>query len=67
MASVLLFLITLMFLVGLEVTPREVLATTKNVALTARSLVANLLLFPILAVLLTTLVRLPRNMSSACC
>ncbi len=60
-ASVLLFLVTVMFLTGLEVTVREVLATIRDGGLVVRCLVVNLLLVPILAVALTSLVHLPRD------
>ena len=62
-ASVLLFLVTVMFLTGLEVTVREVLATIRNGGLVVRCLVVNLLLVPILAVALTSLVHLPRDIA----
>ena len=62
-ASVLLFLVTVMFLTGLEVTAREVLATIRDGGLVVRCLVVNLLLVPILAVALTSLVHLPRDIA----
>ncbi len=62
-ASVLLFLVTVMFLTGLEVTVREVLATIRDGGLVVRCLVVNLLLVPILAVALTSLVHLPRDIA----
>jgi BASS family bile acid:Na+ symporter len=61
MASVLLFLTTLMFLVGLQVSLPDILAIARNYGLLARSLLANVVVFPILAVLLTTPVHLPRE------
>jgi bile acid:Na+ symporter, BASS family len=59
LASVLLFLITLMFLVGMGVTIDGVLATTRDYGLVGRALLANVLVLPVLAVLATTLARLP--------
>ena len=53
-ATVLLFLITVMFLAGLEVTVQEVLATMRDGGLVIRCLLANILLMPILAVALTS-------------
>src|SRR6516225_11716044 len=61
LAAVLLFLITLMFLVGLQVSLPDILAMTQNYGLAARSLLANVVVFPILAVLLTAPVHLPRE------
>ena len=61
LAAVLLFLTTLMFLVGMQVTLPDILAMTRNYGLVARSLLANIVLFPILAVLLTAPVHLPRE------
>lgn len=62
LASVLLFLTTLMFLTGLEVTFRqEVLAATRHYGLLARSLLANLVFVPILAIIFTNLAHLPRE------
>jgi BASS family bile acid:Na+ symporter len=60
-ASVLLFLTTLMFLVGLQVSLPDILAMTRNYGLAARSLLANVVVFPILVVLLTAPVHLPRE------
>ena len=61
LASVLLFLTTLMFLVGLQVSLPDILAIARNYGLLARSLLANVVVFPILAVLLTAPVHLPRE------
>jgi bile acid:Na+ symporter, BASS family len=61
LAAVLLFLTTLMFLVGLQVTLPDLMAMTRNYGLVARSLLANIVLFPILAVLLTAPAHLPRE------
>lgn len=61
LAAVLLFLTTLMFLVGLQVTLPDLVAMTRNYGLVARSLLANVVLFPILAVLLTPPVHLPNE------
>jgi bile acid:Na+ symporter, BASS family len=58
LTSVLLFLITLMFLVGLQETPGQVLAATKNHGLRVRSLVANIVVLPIVAVLVMKVVHL---------
>jgi BASS family bile acid:Na+ symporter len=62
-ATVLLFLITVMFLAGLEVTAQEVLATMRDGGLVVRCLLANILLMPILAVALTSLFHLPDHIA----
>jgi len=61
LAMVLLFLVTLMFTMGLEETPGQVLATIKNGSLMARLLVANLVVMPIIALLLLKLVNLQED------
>src|SRR6516225_7679810 len=61
LASVLLFLITLMFLAGLQVSLADILAIARNYGLAARSLLANVVVFPILALLLTAPIHLPRE------
>jgi BASS family bile acid:Na+ symporter len=63
LASVLLFLVSLMFLVGLLVPPGDVLATLKNPSLIVRALVANVVLMPLLAILITDAVRLPEDIA----
>jgi len=62
-ATVLLFLITVMFLAGLEVTAQEVLATMRDGGLVIRCLLANILLMPILAVALTSFFHLPDHIA----
>jgi bile acid:Na+ symporter, BASS family len=59
LGAVLLFLVTLMFLVGLEASAREVGVTLTHYGLLARALVLNLVIVPILAVLVVTWVGLP--------
>ena len=61
LASVLLFLTTLMFLAGLQVSLADILAIARNYGLAARSLLANVVVFPILALLLTAPIHLPRE------
>ena len=59
LGAVLLFLVTLMFLVGLEATAREVRATLTQPGLLARALVLNLVIVPILAAVVVMWVGLP--------
>jgi len=61
LAMVLLFLVTVMFAVGLEETPGQVLATIKNGPLMAKLLVANLVLMPVIALLLLKLANLSED------
>jgi len=61
LAAVLLFLTTLMFLSGPQVTLADLAAMTRNYGLVARSLLANIVLFAILAVLLAAPAHLPRD------
>jgi len=59
LGAVLLFLVTLMFLVGLEASAREVGATLTHYGLLARALVLNVVIVPFIAVLVVLWVGLP--------
>jgi len=61
LAAVLLFLVTLMFTVGLEEPPAQVVASLKDGPLMAKILVANLVVLPVVALLLLRLVNLQED------
>ncbi len=56
---ILLFLFTTMLAIGLKVTSEEILAAVKDRSLMARSLLANIVIIPILGSVLTKLAPMP--------
>lgn len=60
---ILLFLFTTMLAIGLKVTGAEILAAMKDRSLMARSLLANLVIVPVLGLLLIKLVPLPTDVA----
>ena len=59
-----LFLVSVMLEIGLEVTPEELGATARNKGLIARSLLANFVLVPILGLFLASLLPMPADLET---